>query len=1073
MSGAPVWRLPLFAALFASAGILAAQQTTGALRVRVQDPSGAVIAAARVVVTSESTGWSRSAETHSMGEAVIAWLPVGDYAVRVSAEGFTAAERRGLRVVVNQELLVSFVLTLEARRESVEVTSGVSQVNLASGSSGQVMERKAVQELPLNGRNFLELAVLQAGVAPRGPAVTESTPVLPGQETFSANGLRPQSNDFQLDGADNNESGLGTAAAVPSPDAIQEFRILTSNYSAEFGRGGGAVVNVITRSGGNRWQGSLYEFLRNSVFDARNFFSPSVPTLIQNQFGATFGGPVRKDRTFFFTAYEGFRRKQSQTASATVLSTLERQGDFTQSPVRPRDPSSGQPFPGGVIPTSRLSPITQNILRMIPLPDTGRSQLISVADGILDSNQIFTKIDHIFSARHQLQIRYFGQGADIRKPFTFPPPVNIPGLPYTDFARVHNALVGYTGAFSNTLILEARVSYGRFESLNNSPAFRIDPAPLGFRFPLTGPQNLPMMVISGLSNFGTSTSTDALRRDNRYQWQNHLSWQRGRQTLKFGAEIWVNNFSIREDSNVYGSFNFTGGLTGTAAADWLLGLPSRFTQGKSGQAAYFRAPFWQFYVQDDVRLTPRLTFNLGLRYEFNQTPQEQQGRLVAFRPGIQSQRLAGAPAGLLLEGDPGLDRVLRATRTNLGPRVGFAWDPSGRGQTSLRGGYGIYFDPLLQVVFTNLAVNVPFTVVAAGTTPRNYADPFSGESPFRPGGPALFYPNFLSLTTVDPGYRTPYTQQWNLTLEHQLPKNVVVTGGYVGTRGTRLPGSQILNTGEFRPGATAQNVDQRRPYAPAFGSILNFHSRLNSNYHSAQFSASKRYSGGLNLLMAYTFSKTIDEGSFPTGRLATRIGTLPQNQNDFRAERGLSNFHQQHRFALSGVWDVPLWKRPRRRMHQWLGGWQLASVVTAASGQPFVIQDGSDPNLDGVATDRPDLISNPNLPKSERTLNRYWNTSAFVRLPNGANRFGNSGRNVVIGPSLSNWNASLAKRFAASERWSALLRWEVFNVLNHPNFANPSGGSPTNDISSPLFGQIQSTIPNNERIMQLSLRLAF
>jgi hypothetical protein len=238
-----------------------------------------------------------------LGEAVIAWLPVGDYAVRASAEGFTAAERRGVRVVVNQELLVSFVLTLEARRESVKVTSGVSQVNLASGSSGQVMERKAVQELPLNGRNFLELAVLQAGVAPRGSRVTESTPVLPGQQTFSANGLRPQSNNFQLDGADNNESGLGTAAAVPSPDAIQEFRILTSNYSAEFGRGGGAVVNVITRSGGNRWQGSLYNFLRNSVFDARNFFSPNVPTLIQNQFGATLGGPVRKDRTFFFIAY--------------------------------------------------------------------------------------------------------------------------------------------------------------------------------------------------------------------------------------------------------------------------------------------------------------------------------------------------------------------------------------------------------------------------------------------------------------------------------------------------------------------------------------------------------------------------------------------------------------------------------------------------------------------------------------------------------------------------------------------------------------------------------------------------
>ncbi|MGC8761954.1 MAG: TonB-dependent receptor domain-containing protein [Bryobacteraceae bacterium] len=1052
---------------------LLAQQTSGALRVRVQDPSGAVVPGARVIVSAEFTDVRRDVLTGSTGEAVISWLPAGSYTARVEADGFGGGERRGLQISVNQELLVSFTLAVAARQDVVQVASEVSEVNLASGSSGQIMERKAVQELPLNGRNFLELAVLQAGVAPRGPAVTESTPVLPGQQGFSANGLRPQSNNFLLDGADNNETGLGAAAAVPSPDALQEFRILTNSYSAEFGRGGGAVVNVITRSGGNEYHGSVYNFLRNDAFDARNFFSPDVPNLTQNQFGATFGGPVRKDKTFIFAAYEGFRRKQGQTASATVLSALERQGDFRQSPVRPRDPATGQPFPEGVIPASRLSPISQNILKMIPLPNAGRNQLISVEDGILDADQVLVRGDHQLSERQRLQLRYFRQRSDIRKPFTFPPPVNIPGLPYTDFATVHNALAGYTATVTNAMVFESRLSYARFDSLNNSPDFQLDPAALGFRFPFTGKANLPMILPSGLTSFGTSTSTDARRRDNRYQWQNHLSWQRGRQTLKLGAEVWENRFSVREDSSVYGSFNFTGGVAGSAAADLVLGLPSRFTQGKASEPAYFRSPFWQFYVQDDIRLTPRLTVNLGLRYEFNQTPREQQDRLVAFRPGVQSRRLPDAPAGLLLEGDPGVESVLRSTRTNFGPRIGFAWDPMGDGRTSVRGGYGVYFDPLLQVVFTNLGVNVPFTVTAAGTTPRNFADPFSGQSPFRPGAPALFYPNFLSLTTVDPDYRTPYTQQWNLTVERQLAGNIVVSGGYLGTRGVRLPGTHILNTGEFRAGATAQNVDSRRPFAPAFGPILNFHSRLNSNYHSAQFSASRRYSGGLTLLTAYTFSKTIDEGSFPTGRLAIRIGTLPQNQNDFRAERGLSNFHQQHRFTFSSVWDLPLWSRPSRAIQRLLGGWQLASIVTAASGQPFVIQDGSDPNFDGVASDRPDLIGNPNLPSSERSLARYWNTAAFVRLPSGTDRFGNAGRNVVIGPSLVNWDASLGKRFAVGDRWGVTFRWEVFNVLNHPNFANPSGESPTNDVSSPLFGQIQATIPNNQRIMQLSLRISF
>lgn len=366
--------------------------------------------------------------------------------------------------------------------------------------------------------------------------------------------------------------------------------------------------------------------------------------------------------------------------------------------------------------------------------------------------------------------------------------------------------------------------------------------------------------------------------------------------------------------------------------------------------------------------------------------------------------------GLLLEGDAGVNRAVSTTRTNLGPRVGFAWDVTGDGRSSLRGGYGIYFDPLLQIVFSNLAVSFPFTVTAAGTTPRNFADPFSGASPFRPGAPALFYPNFLSLTTVDPDYRTPYTQHWNVTYERQLAPGIVASAGYLGTRGTRLPGTHILNTGELRPGATAQNVDQRRPFAPDFGPILNFHSRLNSSYHSAQFSLNRRFQSGLMLLSAYTFSKTIDEGSFPTGRLAIRIGTLPQDQNNFRAERGLANFHQQHRFTFSGLWEGPWMRQPRSLAARLLGGWQLASIVTLASGQPFVIQDGSDPNLDGVAADRPDLIRNPNLPRGQRNVQRFWDTQAFVRLPSGTNRFGNAGRNVVIGPGVANWDASLKAR---------------------------------------------------------------
>jgi hypothetical protein len=680
--------------------------------------------------------------------------------------------------------------------------------------------------------------------------------------------------------------------------------------------------------------------------------------------------------------------------------------------------------------------------------------------------------DHWFSSNQSLTARYFRHGGEGFKPFSSPPPVNIPGFPYTDRFAVHNALLGATVALSPTLLSESRLSYSRADTLNNSPAFRYDPAALGFRYPVLGEPNLPSILLTGFTNFGTSWSADALRRDNNLQAQSHLTWIRGRHRIKTGVDFLFNRFSNREDSRSSGDFSFNGSASGLSTADFVLGLPFRFLQGSRSEVAYFRSNLYQFYVQDDIRLPRGITINLGLRYELNTAPREEQDRIVAFRPGVQSIRLPGAPEGLLLQGDPGVNQVISTTKTNFGPQAGFAWDLFGDGTASLRGGYGLYFDPLLGVLFTNTVVNTPFTASAAGTTPRNFADPFSGQSPFRPGAPAPFYPALLSLTTVDPGYRTPYSQQWNLTFEKLLPGSIVATAGYVGTKGTRLPGSRTLNAAEFRPGATAQNLDQRRPFAPAFDAILDFHSQWNSIFQSAQFSAARRWSKGFTFLAAYTFSKAIDQGSFPTARLAGRIGSAPQNANDFRSERGLANFDQRHRFTLSNTWDLPWRGASSNRFNRVLGGWQLSTILTLAAGQPFIILDGTDPNLDGIL-DRPDLVGKPNLPPSERTLDRYWNTAAFVRIPAGTNRYGNAGRNVVIGPGLANLDAALGKSISITESIAAQFRWEVFKITNHPNFANPSGGSPTNDVSSPLFGQIQATIPNNERIMQISLRIQF
>lgn len=1046
------------------------QETTGTIRGIVTDPARAVVRGATITATNQSTGVQRKVQSGAEGGFVFPLLPVGAYEFTAQAPGFRRYVRRGIQVSVAQQLELDIALTLGEVSETVVVVGSAEEVNTTRGSAGQVMETTAIQQLPLNGRNFLQLATIQAGVAPRGAAVTESTPVLPGQQTFSVNGLRPQSNNFLLDGADNNDGVLGSAASVPSPDALDEFRILTNAYSAEYGRGGGAVVNVLTRGGTNQFHGSAYDYLRNSTFDARNFFSPTVPSLIRNQFGGTLGGPVRKDRTFLFGSYEGLRQKQGTVASATVLSARERQGDFSLTATKPRDPATNAAFPNNLIPASRINPIARNILALMPLPNAGPNTLISTADNVTNANQFLLRGDHAVSSKNALSARYFRQTGDIAKPFTFPPPVNIPGLPFEDEFGFQNAVVTDTHTFRGNLINEARINVGRTRTFNNHPAYRIDPASLGFTYQAA---NIPMILGSGLTAFGTSTSSDGLRRDTTFQLQDHVTWVKGRHTVKFGLDFYHNRFSLREDAGVNGSFNFTGGVSGSTAADLLLGLASRFSQASAGTTAYFRSNLIQPYVQDDFRISRRLTLNLGLRYELNLPVSEAQNRLLAFRPGQKSQLVPAAPTGLLFQGDSGVHQIIRTDKNNWAPRVGFAWDVFGDAKTSFRGGYGLFYDSVLGVIYTNTAVSLPFTVSASPATVQSFANPWGTQNPFSQANSGLFFPSLSQLTVIDRNYTTPYSQQWNLSLERALPRNVVITAGYLGTRGLHLPGSQVLNAGAFAPGANSRNIDARRPYGPAFGQILNFMSELNSSYHSLQLSGSKRFSHGLTFLTSYTFGKALDQSSFPTGRLAVRVGTLVQDQNNYAAEKGLANFDQRHRFNVSYVWDLP-WLRSRKDAVGFIaGGWQLSGIVSVASGQPFIIQDGSDPNVDGVASDRPNLIRNPNLPASQRTLAKWWDTGAFTRIPSGTNAYGNAGRNIVIGPNFRNFDASLAKSFRLREATNLQFRWEVFNVPNHPNFANPSGGSPTNDVSSPLFGQIQSTQANNERVMQLGLRLTF
>lgn len=1065
--------LLLVGVLFLLSNPALAQDTTATVYGVVRDPEASVVPEARVTVTNEETSFTRQTTTDNRGNYTLALLPVGHYELTTEASGFQKYVHKGITLTVSQVARIDIDLVVGSVSEVVQVTSEVGLVNTQNGSVGQVINERKIRDLPLNGRNFLQLATLQAGITPGISLISEFTPSHPGQITFNANGLRQQSNNFLLDGADNNDGFLGTAAGVPSIDALQEFRILTNAYSAEYGRGGGAVVNVLTRGGTNDFHGSVYEFLRNDLFDARNFFSTNVPALKQNQFGGTFGGPIRKDRTFFFGSYEGFRQRQGVTASSVVPSMLERIGDFSKSATKPIDPVTRQRFPNDAIPMARINQIAKNILALVPAPNRGPNQLSDTNTGSNNLDQFMARIDQNLTQNDNFSLRYFYENGSSLKPFTNPPPVNVPGFPFSDNYRFQNLVLSEVHNFSPQVINEFRFAYSRSRTRYNKPGYQIDPTSLGFTYPILGDANIPLIFMSGLTAIGTSSETNGLRRDNILEYQDHVTYLRGRHNIRAGTDVYRNLFSLREDNSNSGSFSFTGAFSGNPIADLLLGLPARFSQASPGAPAYFSSTYIQPYVQDDFRVSHRLTLNLGLRYDLNLPVKEKYNRLIAFRPGQKSQLVPTAPTGLVFQGDPGVDQIVKTDKNNLAPRFGFAWDVFGNGRTSVRGGYGIYYDIVLGTLYGNFVVSPPFTTTVNVSSVRSFSDPFGGTSPFAGGATGLIFPPLLTMNVIDPDYKTPYNQHWNLSLQRELTKDFVVEVGYVGTKGTNLPGTRVLNTAVFAPGATARNVDARRPFGPAFGQILNFQSTFDSNYNSLQLTANKRLSRGFSLLAAYTWSKTIDDGSFPTGRRAIRVGTLAQDQNNLRGERGLSNYDARHRLVVSYLWEIPVFRSQKGLLGHLFGGWQMNGIATLQSGRPFVIQDSADPNFDGVASDRPDLLRNPNLPSNQRTVEHFFDTAAFVRVPAGTNRFGNAGRDIVIGPDYKNFDFSLMKHFKLWEKAMGELRWEIFDLFNHPNFDNPGGGAPANDIASPVFGQLQSTLTNSQRIMQFAVKLTF
>jgi hypothetical protein len=1074
-------------ALFAS-GFIFAQTSSSLLQGIITDSSGAPVPNARVVATLANTDTSYSTVTNESGNYVIPNVRPGQYSINAEAAAFKRTVRTGVVIEVNQHARVDLTLEVGEVKESVQVSADVTNVDTYTGSINETVDSRRVADLPLNGRQALQLQSLLPGVVLAAQGQAASFIALNTNLTFAINGTRPSASLYMLDGAVNMDMYNNTPAAFPNPDAVQEFSIQTTNYTAVTGGTPGAAVNMVTKSGANAYHGEIYEFFRNDHLNTRNFFNATKPPLRKNQFGGNAGGPIRHNKTFFFAAYEGNRERRPVTSSGNVVPTaLERQGDFSQSrlsagPVR--DPLTNQPFPNNTIPTSRLDPVALKFASdFLPLPNVGANQFNYNVSIPYTDDQFSGRLDHNFSDRNRLMLRYF----------------------YDDYRYNNNdALLNFNSVYdwatqnaavSHQFILSPTATNTATFTFNRNTFIR-SPLPTGkdeswaalgcVSCVVTHPDSVPTdWTISIASGVGIRSSTAFLSYMQNEQFIDSFSKNLGNHLLSMGGGI----VKARRHGNEYTpsspafSFDGTRSGSGNGYADYFLGLPISVTES-TVLLSWTTKIVPSFFFEDDWKVSRKLTLNLGLRWEPYLPLHEQHNRLTAFRPGQQSTLYPNAPPGLLIAGDPGVpDAIINSEWLKFGPRAGFAYDPLGNGKMSIRGGYGIFYDTPRLVVYNIFPGRQPFSVGTVVTNPYSLSDPYRGQPNVvnalvnyargvPPGTTSFQFVTPIPVSSVSSGFTNGYAQQWNLNVQRELIKDFVVTAAYVGTKGTHLQIPEEANGAPYIPGncgvspcSTSGNVNQRRLYQP-FALVESIQSNGNSTYHALQLSLKKRFAAGYSILSSYTFSKFIDMAADDGHGSTSSLATDPFN---WFFDRGLSDNNVRHRFTTSFVWEVPAFRKSGGLKRAVLGGWQLNGIVLLQSGLPFSVTAGTNRSLSGGAGDRADLIgSGPVSTYGDQSrgqyISKYFDTTRFA-LP-ALGTFGTAGRNILQGPGYADVDMSAFKSFRITESKSVTLRWEVFNLFNHANFNNPSG-----NFSSAVFGQITSA--KDPRIMQVGMKFIF
>jgi hypothetical protein len=1038
--------------------VASAQTFRGTILGTVTDPNGAVVSGAKITVKNTSTGLERSTTTDDAGNYTVAELPVGPYEVRVEQTGFVPSVVSNVAVEVSAERRVDVKLNVAGAETLVTIAANV-QVETTSNMLGGTITTKAAEDLPINGRDFTKFLVMVPGATGDPSGATDS----PGSfGLFSANGNRGRANNYLLDGTDMNdgyrnlpainEAGVfGTPATILPIEAISEAAIL-SNFEAEFGRNSGAIVNIVTKSGTNDFHGSLFEFFRNNKLDARNVFNPKPDpqtAFRNNQFGGAVGGPIKRDRTFFYFAYEGQRERVGLNSTARVPDPREiaALGGPTNPVIARLLARNPWPAPN----------------RPLPLFDnTGRPNLFVTTPASNDVDSLIGKIDHSFNRDNQLTGRYFYGTSDQSFPLAILAGNILPGYNTTTPTKVHLVSISYLKILSATKVNELRFGFNRFKEGFFPEDNNFDPRSIGLNTGITSDQDfgLPQIRIHddlGIANIGATLSVPRARTDINYQVIDNFSWKLTRHDLKFGYEFRRTTVDQFFDAGYRGRLDF-GSL-----ADFLSGTLSggRAARGNSSRFTFQNSHAG--YVQDTFRQGPQLTLNLGLRWDFFGVIDEKNHLLSNFDPA----------RGLVQVGSAGLPRLYDRDWNNFSPRLGLAWNLNGKGKTVLRAGWGLFYDAFSQDFF---AGQLPFNTFNPGPAfnpvgPSPILFSFSTVDTIQNGVP--IFTDFLDsdVFAVDPNLRTPYVQNYNVNIQRELFRNGVLEVGYVGSHGTKLFRYRDINQ-PVNPSVSSARPFDNGPFAPSGGTFFyvnQLETTAFSNYNALQTSFSVRDRRGFSTQINYTWSHSIDNAS--DGQDYVANATQPDNSFCTRCEKANSNFDNRHRFVVSASYAIPNFSESHPRLGK---GWQLNTVVTLRTGNPFHLTLFDDYNNTGEFFPRPDLIGDPyagtsapdkfiNLSafKVPCTLDPAGDGSAASCIP-GTWHFGSLGRNALRGPGYRNVDFSIFKDTDITEKLRIQLRAEVFNIFNHPNFSNPLLPSFAADMTSsvdPVTGRGTGFLP--------------